>query len=175
MKLKKYNIIGFVFTLIFGSILHFTYKLFEGNALALYFSAVNESTWEHLKLLITPSLLFFIFEYFKYGKKLDNFLIVKALSILIGMLSIVVLFYTYTGIIGKNYLALDILIFIYASFISYYFSYKMLKNDKLIIKNGNYIGFFIIFLIIFSVIYFTINPPKINLFLDPIKNIYGVG
>ena len=174
MNLKKYHIIGFIFTLILGSILHFTYEFSNENIIVGYFSAVNESTWEHLKLLITPSILFFIFEYFKYGKDIDNFFIVKALSILLGMVVIIVLFYTYTGVIGQNYLVLDILTFILGIFVTYYFSYKMLQTDILIRENGNYIGFFIIFLSLFSIIYFTTSPPKINLFLDPNKNIYGI-
>ncbi len=174
MNLKKYHIIGFIFTAIIGSLLHFTYKFFDENIIIGYFSPVNESTWEHLKLLITPVIIFSLFEYFIYGKGFDNFIIVKALSILLGMITIIASFYTYTGILGNNYLLLDIATFILGLFVTYYFSYKMLQTKFLYKENSNYIGIFIIFLIVFFMMYFTINPPKINLFLDPITNTYGI-
>lgn len=174
MNLKKYHIIGFIFTFIIGSLLHFTYKFFDKNIIIGYFSPVNESTWEHLKLLITPVIIFSLFEYFMYGKDLDNFIIVKALSILLGMFTIVASFYTYTGILGNNYLLLDIATFILGVFVTYYFSCRMLQTKFLYKENSNYIGIFIIFLIVFFMMYFTINPPKINLFLDPITNTYGI-
>lgn len=174
MNLKKYHIIGFIFTVIIGSLLHFTYKFFDENIIIGYFSPVNESTWEHLKLLVTPVIIFSLFEYFMYGKDLDNFIIVKALSILLGIFTIIVSFYTYTGILGNNYLLLDIATFILGVFVTYYFSYKMLQTKFLYKENSNYIGIFIIFLIVFFMMYFTINPPKINLFLDPITNTYGI-
>lgn len=169
-----HHIIGFIFTFIIGSLLHFTYKFFDQNIIIGYFSPVNESTWEHLKLLITPVIIFSLFEYFMYGKDLDNFIIVKALSILLGMFTIVASFYTYTGILGNNYLLLDIATFILGVFVTYYFSYRMLQTNFLYKENSNYIGIFIIFLIVFFMMYFTINPPKINLFLDPITNTYGI-
>ncbi|WP_250277514.1 DUF6512 family protein [[Clostridium] colinum] len=174
MNLKKYHIIGFIFTAVLGTILHFTYNFFDKNIIIGYFTPVNESTWEHLKLLITPIIIFSIYEYFSYGKDLENFIIVKALSILLGMCVIVVAFYTYTGIIGKNYLLLDIGTFILASFLSYYFSYKMLKNKIFYNENSKYIGVSIIFIILILMINFTTNPPKINLFLDTTTNTYGI-
>lgn len=174
MNLKRYHIIGFIFTIILGSILHFTYDFFNKNLIVGYFSAVNESTWEHLKLLITPIIIFSIYEYFVYGKNIDNFIIIKALSILLGMLVIIASFYTYKGIIGKDYFILDIATFILGAFSSYYFSYKMIENKKFYNENSNYIGIIIFFLLIFAMIYFTTNPPKINLFLDPVTNTYGI-
>ncbi len=174
MNLKRYHIIGFIFTIVLGSILHFTYDFFNKNLIVGYFSAVNESTWEHLKLLITPIIIFSIYEYFVYGKNIDSFIIIKALSILLGMFVIIALFYTYTGIIGDSYVILDIATFILGAFLSYYFSYKMIKSEKNYSENSNYIGIIIFFLLIFTMIYFTTNPPKINLFLDPITNTYGI-
>lgn len=174
MNIKKYSIIGFVFTVILGSLLHFAYDFFNQNLLVGYFSAVNESTWEHLKLLITPILIFTIIEYFLYGYDIDNFIIVKAVSILLGMIAIVSFFYTYTGIIGKNFLPLDILTFVFGVFVSYYFSYKMLNTKYFYRENSNYIGFFIFFILVFCMIYFTTNPPQIKLFLDPVTNTYGI-
>lgn len=50
-KIKKYQIISSIFVCILGTLLHFTYKVFGENSFVASFSAVNESVWEHLKLL----------------------------------------------------------------------------------------------------------------------------
>src|SRR5699024_8121367 len=104
MKLK-YHIIGFIFVLIIGSAMHFVYELSGKNPIVALFAPVNESIWEHLKLLFYPMLVFNIIEYFIYGKDYDNFVAVKATALIIGMFAITASFYTYTGIIGKNFLA----------------------------------------------------------------------
>lgn len=174
MVLKLWHILGFIFTVILGGLLHFTYQFSNKNLIVGYFSAVNESTWEHLKLLITPFTIFSMIEYFIYGKDINNFIMVRALSMLLGMITIIIVFYTYTGIIGNNYLVLDISTFILGVVISYYFSYNILQTNLFYDEKYSYIGLLIIFLVIFFMIYFTVRPPRINLFLDPGKNTYGI-
>ncbi len=49
--LLKYQIFSIIFTFIFGTLLHFTYEWSNQNLVVSLFSAINESTWEHLKLL----------------------------------------------------------------------------------------------------------------------------
>lgn len=49
--LLKYQIFSVIFTFIFGTLLHFTYEWSNQNLVVSLFSAINESTWEHLKLL----------------------------------------------------------------------------------------------------------------------------
>ena len=157
-----------------GGFLHFSYEISNENRIVGYFSAINESTWEHLKMLITPSLIYLILEYILYGKYIDNFIIIKTLSILVGISTIVVLFYTYTGVLGTNYLILDISTFGIGVFLEYYFSYKMLQTNILANNYFNYIGIIFLILIVLAQIIFTINPPKIALFLDPVTNTYGI-
>lgn len=174
ISLKQYQIIGFIFTFLLGGFLHFSYEISNENRIVGYFSAINESTWEHLKMLITPSLIYLIIEYILYGKYIDNFIIIKTLSILVGIVTIIVLFYTYTGVLGTNYLILDISTFGIGVFLEYYFSYKMLQTNILTNNYFNYIGIIFLILIVLTQIIFTINPPKIALFLDPVTNTYGI-
>ena len=56
MSLKT-NLFRFIFISVLGVLLHFTYEWSGDNAVVGLFSAVNESTWEHLKLLFFPFLL----------------------------------------------------------------------------------------------------------------------
>lgn len=52
---KKQLFLAFLCTAVLGSGLHFLYSLFPNPATAL-FSPVNESLWEHLKILFWPYL-----------------------------------------------------------------------------------------------------------------------
>ena len=49
--LTKWQISGFIFTGVFGVLLHFLYGWTGENVLVALFSAVNESVWEHMKLV----------------------------------------------------------------------------------------------------------------------------
>jgi len=174
LKLKKSQIIGFIFTSVIGSILHFTYDWSGNNLIVGIFSAVNESTWEHLKLFFVPMLIFGTAEYFVYGKKLVNFIQVRFLSILIGLAIIIVGFYTYSGLIGKNYLAVDILLFIAAVFAAYCASYKLFRTGRYSSPHAKGLALLGFVFLLACMVLFTFAPPHIQLFLDPVTGTYGV-
>lgn len=174
-KVKKISIVGAVFTLIFGTLLHFVFEWSGENNIVAVFGAVNESVWEHLKLLFWPMVIFGVAEYFIYGKNYDNFIPVKVISIILGMLTIVSSFYTYTGIIGENYLVLDILTFVVGVIVAYVFFYRNIKNqDKYTSKTAQVLGWLGIVVLIMCFVLFTFYPPEIGLFYDTSKDIYGI-
>lgn len=127
MSRKKLYFIGFLFTLLLGSALHFTYELSGQNPIVGLFSSTDESVPQHLKLLFWPYVFFSIFEYIKYARKEKNFIFVKALSVLFGMAVIVLFFYAYTAVLGENMLFLDIITFILGDFSAFFLSYKLLS------------------------------------------------
>lgn len=167
-------IVGMIFTLIIGTLLHYFYDWSGGNQIAAIFGSVNESTWEHLKLIFWPMLVFSIVEYFAYGKNLPNFIPARVFSILFGMTTIVILFYTYTGIIGSNCFFADIITFVLAVAAAYIFGCWAMKNGKF--SKGIYklLGWIILILLIAFFVIFTFDPPKLNLFLDPVSGEYGI-
>lgn len=136
--------------------------------------AVNESTWEHLKLLFYPFLLVAVVEYFIYGKKLPNFLPVKVFSVVLGMMTIVVTFYLYTAILGQNYLWLDILVFLLGVAVAFWASARLLTSGALSSNTARMVGFIALLLLLFCFIYFTFSPPEGPLFLDPVTGGYGI-
>ena len=164
LKIKGWHIIGVIFTIILGTLLHFTYEWSGKNVLVSGFSAINESTWEHLKLIFFPMLIFSIFEYFAYGKQLSNYVPVKVLSLIIGMIAIVVIFYTYSGIFGKNYLVADIATFFISTLIAYFFSYKQLQMKNFSSSYEKQIFTVVIILLILFFIVFTFYPPHLEIF-----------
>ena len=174
MKLKNFYITGVLFTIIAGVILHFTYDLSGNSDFAAIFSAVNESTWEHLKLLFIPMIIFSIPEFFIYGKEYENFGASKLLGILSGMAFITVIFCTYNGVIGSPPALFNILLFISGVVVAYVVNYKLLVSGYLSSPFINTIST-IALIILFALFWvFTFYPPLLNIFKDPVTGGYGI-
>ena len=170
----KVSLIGFLFTALAGGLLHFAFAASGGNTLVGAFTPVNESVWEHLKLLLFPAVAFSAVEYFVYGKSAPAFFAAKSVSTLVGLAAIITLFYTYTGIAGRNYLAADISVFIAAAALSYYLTYLFMNSRVLSVERANIIGITLIAAVIILFIYFTFNPPMCELFRDPVSDDFGI-
>ena len=166
-KLIRFQIFSAIFAIVLGTIFHFTYTWSKNNLLVGLFSAVNESTWEHLKLLFFPMLITTIIGYFIFKDIFPSFLCSKTFGIITAISFIVIFFYTYTGIIGTNYASLNILTFISSVIIGEYVAYILTINNFTF--NKIFCTFILIILTI-SFFVFTFNPPKINLFKVPIDD-----
>ena len=60
-SLTLWQFFGFAFTSLLGTLLHFLYEWTGKSPLVAPFSGVNESTWEHMKLLYVGMLADFSF------------------------------------------------------------------------------------------------------------------
>ena len=69
MRIKTWQIITAIIWIILGILLHFTYEWSGDKIIVGLFSAINESTWEHLKLLFFPMVITIIVGYFYEGKR----------------------------------------------------------------------------------------------------------
>ena len=58
-------IIGIIIISLVGTLSHFLYDLTNHNKLIGIFAAVNESTWEHIKIALTPTLLWGLVDGFR--------------------------------------------------------------------------------------------------------------
>ena len=56
-RLWRWQLAGFIFTAVLGVLLHFLYDWTNESLVVALFSAVNESTFEHMKLLFFPGVL----------------------------------------------------------------------------------------------------------------------
>ena len=166
-KFLNFQIFSTIFTWILGTILHFTYEWSNENSIVAIFSAINESTWEHLKLLFFPMLITTIIGYFYLKPKEDykNFLCAKTLGILASLSFVVVFFYTYTGIIGTNFAVLDIGSFFVGVLLGEFVSYKMTFSMKCCNKWSAVI---VLIILLVCFITFTFYAPDIGLFRNPI-------
>lgn len=172
-RLIKYSVLSALFTSAAGTLLHFVYEWSGNNRLVGVFSAVNESTFEHLKLLFWPFLLTTFIGLFLFPDKRREFITSSAVSVFLGMVLIITLFYTYSGALGKFYSAINIAIFFISVIFSYYMLYAFMKNSTFDFNFSGFFGVLIFILLIAAVISFTFLPPKIALFKDPLTGTFG--
>lgn len=161
-------ILGIIICALSGVLLHFVYEWSGENKFVGYFSAVNESTWEHLKLLFIPMLAFTIFEYFKFKEFNTNFLFSRTVSIIVGMLFIVSAFYTISGITGKtNMPVINISIYVLAVIIAFLITRIIMNNSFNSHKHLDLLSFLILGAIFFLFILWSYNSPSnIGIFYD---------
>ena len=170
-KVINFTIFSIIFVAVLGTILHFTFKWSNCNLLIGAFSAVNESTWEHLKLLFFPMLITTILGYFYIGKDLSSFLCARVFGIISAILFTIIFFFTYTGILGRNIAFLNILTFYVAVIIGEYISYRVMSSN---LNCNTSTAIWALALLFFCFVFFTYFPPEIGLFLDPLTAKYGI-
>ncbi len=166
MNFKKWHIWGFAFIIIAGVFLHFAYELSDEAKLVGYFGAVNESVWEHLKLIFWPVFLFSLIEFFAYGKNVKDFFAIKMCSLFCSLMFLVVFFYTYSGILGFSLPALDIGLFFVSAFLNQYISYRLLTSSGSGDNSDSFRGFIVLMLLAVCFIIWTYSPPMLGIFWE---------
>uniref|UniRef100_UPI004055A06F DUF6512 family protein n=1 Tax=Acetatifactor sp. TaxID=1872090 RepID=UPI004055A06F len=163
--LKRYTIIGIIFVLIVGTISHFVYDWSGQNIIIGFFFPINESTWEHMKLVFFPMLLYT----FTISKnRNDSSPCITSsfpLGTLVGTFMIPILFYTYSGILGYNLLVLDLLTFALSVLIAFTVAYNAAISCRF--EPYEKILKFVVFTITICFFVFTYFPPDIALFENP--------
>ncbi len=172
-KIIHWQIAGFIFTVIIGALFHFLFDLTNENIVVAFIAPVNESIWEHIKLVYFPMFVYALLEYCFLGKEHNQFWCIKLKGILIGMALIPTLYYTYTGIIGKTVDWFNVVIFFCVTGVVYFLETKMFLENKSCRISSEY-AFVILCLIGVVFFVFTFYPPNIPLFQDPMSKTYGI-
>ena len=167
-----WQLMGFGVTSLGGTLLHFLYDWLGEAAWIAAFSGVNESTWEHMKLLFWPMFLFAVVQSF-FFKDREDFWCVKTKGILLGLVLIPVLFYTYNGVIGSSPDWINIAIFFVSAAIAYLCETRAFNRGKTVCKHPKRaIALLCVIAVLFIV--FTFATPEINIFQDPLTSTYGI-
>lgn len=164
-RLKRYTIIGIIFVLITGTLAHFLYDWTRSNHIVGLFTPINESVWEHMKLLFFPMLLYSLMIILKFRQKYSCITSALCFGILAGTLLIPLFYYAYTSILGRNIFILDIGSFILSIIIAFRLSYKLTLSCRL----ESYTSLLCIMMCILFVCFlmFTCYPPDLTIFQDP--------
>ena len=139
---KKYEkrvflLSGILFTISAGTALHFLFDWSGRLILAALIAPVNESVWEHLKLLFFPFLLFSALEAL-IRRPGPAFYAAGTCGILAGLASIPVLFYTFTGVTGIHALWADILIFLISVVLTFFLRFSLEKESGPVVPLSSY-------------------------------------
>lgn len=175
-KIFLWQLAGFAFVTLLGSLLHFAYSWSGENPTVGAFTAVNESTWEHMKLLFFPMFLFSLFEW-RFFTGVPGFLRIKLCGTLLGLLLIPVLFYTYNGMFGKSPDFINIAIFFLAALAAFvYEGWQLVRVTEGDAEGGSSpaLSLSVFFLLAVLFVLFTFFPPAIPLFRDPLDGGYGI-
>ena len=155
-----------IFTSVMGTLLHFAYDLSNQSAFFALFSAINESVWEHMKLLFFPMLVFAWIESRSFAGEYESFWCVKLIGIVSGLVMIPTLFYTYTGVFGLTKDFINIAIFFLVVAFTYILETRLLKQGKVPCRFPK-AAVALLLVIAVAFVVFTFNPPGIPLFKEP--------
>ena len=167
-----WQLMGFAVTSLGGTLLHFLYGWLGEAKWIAPFSGVNESTWEHMKLLFWPMLAFAIVQSFFFRDRTD-FWCIKLRGILLGISLIPVIFYTYNGVIGKSPDWLNIAIFFVCAAITYIYEAKQFNMNASACKRKA-LAIAPLYLIAILFALFTFLTPELGIFKDPLTGTYGI-
>ena len=180
-SLWLWQLVGFSVTSLGGTLLHFLYDLTGGAAWTVPFSGVNESTWEHMKLLFWPMLIFALVQSLFFCDRKD-FWCIKLRGTLAGLLLIPVLFYTYNGVIGRSPDWINIAIFFVSAAVAYVYELKLFGRpesegtDSKVFLSLQSKKFCLALLCIIGMLFivFTFKKPEIGIFKAPVSQTYGI-
>jgi hypothetical protein len=164
-QLRGHVIAGIIFISLLGTLLHFTYQWSGDSPLVGFFSATNESIWEHTKLFFFPYFLFVLICAPKLAKSYPGYFAAKLIGAFVGIAIIPAAYYTYTAFTGHYIPAVDITIFFVSVVAACLLDRYLLLHTRL---KWNRIALlvWVALLILYGV--FTFFPPDCPLFEEPL-------
>ena len=151
----------------------FGYKTFPNFLTSLIFP-VNESLFEHLKMIYIAEILVSLIIYLIIRKKdikINNYFIALLLSTIFNIILFYLVYIPLYRKFGSNLIMTMTIYFITLVISQYLFYLITLKSHN---KFYNKVCLIIIPFIWLILIYFTYNPLHIEFFFDPIEEIYGI-
>ena len=163
IKPETYTLIGILVLFVVGSLFHFLYSLTGECFIVGLFVPINESIFEHTKMVVLPIFIWwFIFYLFR---KKDLFVNAWFTSAIIAMISAIIaipmLFYFYSQAFGIESLVIDILTLLVSLAIGQILGLHYYRHGK-----GIEYHFAIVLMIVIIILFafFTINPPAFPIF-----------
>ena len=173
IKLFQLLLISIPILFVIGSLFHFIYRWSGNNILIGLISPINESIFEHSKLLLIPLILFWGVGYLflKDDVNANNYFLAMLSSIICSIIVMISFYYTYKEIIGNSYLWIDIFDLLLSLFIG-----QLIANHIYVYSSdvNCIISISAIVVIFIGYIYLTFKPFKTPLFLDEKNKTYGI-
>ena len=172
-QLCRLEMWGVLFTFCAAVVLHFSYQFSDGAVWTILFGAVNESVWEHIKILALPYLFWAFIERCLVQVPLRRLIVAKTAGLYFIAAATALGYFAYTGIAGHSILFVDIFCSFLWIALAHWISCRLTQSTRQM--EGYFtIASFALLLFIAMCLVFTVNPPHIKLFEDPVTGLYGL-
>lgn len=131
------------------------------------FAPINESTWEHLKLIFYPTVLYSAAEYFLLKVRPENYLSAVSAGLYAGMLAIVAFFYTYSGILGFFVPFLNIFSFFFGVVVMLCVKSAVINHKLFCSRFARYAAIYFLARSVLLFVLFTLKAPTLGVFIPP--------
>lgn len=173
MNLRKFFTINTIAIFLCMFLFHFLYDLFPNFLTAIFFP-VNESLFEHLKLMYVTEIIVGLIAFLILKKKklkLKNYFLGLFSSTIVNIILFFIIYLPIYERYGEG-IVYTMLIFLTVLIITEYLFYLItLQKEKTIL---NAISIILIAITWFSLIYLTFNPRKTPFFFDTKEERYGL-
>jgi hypothetical protein len=127
-RIARWEALGALWIIATGVPLHFLYSATGWEAVA-WLAPINESTWEHFKLVFWPGLAWAAIEWWRLPSMRSALWTAKLAALVSMPIVIATIFYSYTAVLGANILAVDIGTFIVAVAAGQWIGYRTWITD----------------------------------------------
>lgn len=172
--MKKIKFIGAIVIFLLTVLYHFLYDWLPNPVFSVFFP-VNESIWEHMKLLYSGIFTWGVIEYFIFRKKnisYRNFFSTLFLEMVTSIMIYLIMYLPLYNVFGEN-MVISIGLLIIVIILEEIFSYYLLSYSK---ENKILDRISILFVVLGFVVFlcFTYDPPRNYIFYDIVSNKYGI-
>lgn len=165
MNLKKIKFISVIIIFLLSFLSHFMYELFPSFLVSIFFP-INESIWEHMKILSSSIIMNGLIEYLllkKYNIKFNNFTFQLFITSILSIIIYLIIYLPLYNIFNENlFISISLMLIVYI--IINIISYKILNSTKYKYINKISIILIILMYIIFG--YLTYKPLNNYIFID---------
>lgn len=156
-----------------ATVLHFVYPLTGGSTLATIFGSVNESLWEHIKISTAGYCAWALLQLMWVRAPFGRYLAAKCCGLYLLMAGMAGSAYLYTFLAGASDPRADMIsaaaLMAAAHYVSYRLTVGRLRTRELFAP-----ALMLIMLYYLMFFAFTVFPPAMDLFRDPLTGTYGI-
>ncbi|MGB7961933.1 MAG: DUF6512 family protein [Propionicimonas sp.] len=160
--------VGLAFVAVAGTFWHFVYDLSGGSALVGLVAPVNESVWEHTKLVSVPLLAWTLWSTRHTGRARSDGRsrapVAVVTAALAGSAVIVVGFYAYVGVLGADQFVMDIALFLVAAWVAVW-TFDLLMQVAPALPGS--LGLLLVVGLLAALALLTVAPPDWPMFRAP--------
>ena len=168
--MRKWNLIGIVVLCLLSIPFHFMYEWLGENQIVGLFFPMNESIWEHLKLVFFPITIWSLLGYLIFGRKENvsfaKTIISAAASAILAMLIITSWYYVWESGIGIS----NSILHVGSIFIAVPIAQLVgIHIYRIIDPKSIYVILAVLMIVVFAVAFvaFSLSPPDMPIFIEP--------